>query len=308
MTAGIIGGLLAQKEMKKSTALMRDMQNQAKIAMQQAVDNLKAVGIPDIEAQKIALESPELQGHLEAIKMGESALSDVTVDPRLKLAQMSALKTLQEQGESGLTSQDRMVYNQLRSDLTSQEQARQSSILQNMAQRGTMDSGNQLAQQMLSSQASSRLAQEQGDRLAAQSAQARLAALAQAGQLGGQIRSQDFDEQAKQASAIDAIKQFDITNQTNTQAKNLAEKQRVSEAGTTTRNAQEQYNKGLIQQKFQNELAKSQSISNALTGQAQNFNQQGQKEVEIGQAKAEGWAKTGEGFDKTVTSIMGAKK
>lgn len=51
-----------KSEMKQANALMRD--NIAK---------LEALGVPTIEAQKIALESPELVDMLVAEQMGPSA-------------------------------------------------------------------------------------------------------------------------------------------------------------------------------------------------------------------------------------------
>jgi hypothetical protein len=68
----------------------------------------------------------------------------------------------------------------------------------------------------------------------------------------------------------------------NTQAKNaamaqnLSEKQRVSDANTATRNQQQQYNKSLQQQDFENKYKKAGGVSTGLNNQALGYQQAGQ--------------------------------
>ena len=62
-----------KSQMKEANQLMRDQ-----------VARLEAIGIPTIEAQKIALETPELVDLLEAEQLGPSAQESVQFDPRLR--------------------------------------------------------------------------------------------------------------------------------------------------------------------------------------------------------------------------------
>jgi hypothetical protein len=87
-----------KKEMKQANALMRDN-----------VARLEALGVPTIEAQKIALQSPELVGLLEAEALGPSRFEEVSMDPRLQAAQMAALEGITGVTEAGgLDAQSRL--------------------------------------------------------------------------------------------------------------------------------------------------------------------------------------------------------
>ena len=87
-----------KSEMKEANKLMRDN-----------VARLEAIGIPTIEAQQIALSSPELVGVLEAEALGPSRFEQVTMDPRLQAAQMAALEDVAAFSESGRDAQSRLT-------------------------------------------------------------------------------------------------------------------------------------------------------------------------------------------------------
>jgi hypothetical protein len=237
--------------------------------MEQAKLALEKVGIPPMEAQKIVLERPELVGRLIAEELGPSAMEDIGVDPRLKGAQMDVLAGFQELTETGLAPEDMAAYRQLGRTGAREEQARQRAILQGMQQRGTLDSGAQLAAQLASSQGAAERRQQEGERIAAEAAAARRSALAQTGQLGSQIRGQQFSEAAQKAQASDIINKFNVANRQQVAGQNLAERQRIAEAQAASRNQQQLYNKQLIQQQFQNEMAKQGGIAGAYSGTAQ---------------------------------------
>lgn len=301
VVGGIMGNMMSSSAKKKADQ-----------AIQKALAELKSINLPDTEKMKLALESPEVQGILQpymqqAEQLASTAQEQITTDPRLRQAQMQALETMSKMGTEGLTATDRAALNQARRQTAGDEQARQASILQNMAQRGVGGSGMELAAKLSSSQESADRASQESDRTMAMAQQRMLAAISGAGELGGQIRGQEYGEQSDLARARDAIAQFNLQQRAATQSanvgqlneaqlRNLAEKQRVSEAGVSTRNRQQEYNKQLEQQRFNNEMQLKQAIANAQLGQAGSFQAQARDTAGM-------WQGIGSGVG---TGLMGA--
>lgn len=293
----VAGGLIGQE-------MSREDNERYKRAMNEALQMLAGVNLPDTEKMRLALESPQVQGILQpyqeqAQQLGPTAQEGITLDPRLRQAQMQALETLSKMGKEGLTAEDRMALNTVRRSVAGEEQSRQKAILQQMAERGVGGSGVELAARLQSSQSSADRAGQESDRLLAMAQRRMLEGVTQAGQLGGQIRGQEYGEQADVARAKDTIQQFNalqragvgqrnVSGLNQAQAGNLANAQRVSEAGVSTRNAQQQYNKQLEQQKFENEMRKAQAMASAKMGQGSMYQQQAQ-------GTAAKWAGIGKG-------------
>lgn len=252
----------------------------ARDAMSEATGAFRDIKVPTIEEQKIALQLLESQGKLtpeleQEILLNPSAMEGIVADPEGKQAQLSALKSLKEIGATGLNATDRQALNQIRSEVSQQDKARTDAILQNAAQRGMGGSGSELAAKLASAQAATELAARQGDNLAAQAQQRSLQAIAQSGTLGGDLRSQQFNEEAKVATAKDAINQFNQQNRASVQqrnvgskntaqAANLAEQQRIADQNINFKNQQEMHNKALAQQQFQNSLDRAKGLSGQL--------------------------------------------
>lgn len=282
-------------------------------AIGEAVENFRKIEVPTVEQQRIMLEMLQSQGVLtpeleQEILSKPTKFEEVSTDPLLREAQMNALKSLQEVGQAGLTAEDRAQVNQLRREVNREEQAKQAQILQSMAQRGAAGSGMELAARLSSAQASADRAAQESDRLAANALQRQLQAVAQSGQLGGSIRGQDFGEQAQKASAIDAINLFNtqtqqgvqtrnIGSKNEAQLRNLQEKQRISDTNVGLRNQQEQHNKALYQQRFQNEIAKAGGMSGSLQAQSQAF-------ANKAQGTADFYSGIGKGVDQGIMSAI----
>jgi hypothetical protein len=252
-----------RSEMKEANRLMRDN-----------IARLEAIGIPTIEAQKIALESPELVGLLEAETLGPSQFEDVQMDPRLQSAQLAALEGITGVAETGLGAEDRLALEEIKRQAAGQAQAQRATTLQQMEERGMGDSGASLIAQLSSGQQAADTAAMQGMRQAAQAQQARMAALGQQGSMAAQMQGQQLGLAGQKASAADAIAQFNTQQRMGVQSQNLAARQGIANQGTATRNQQEMYNRGLIQQQFQNEIAKAGGVTGAQSNLAQQMQQQ----------------------------------
>jgi len=289
LVSNVVGGNKAADAAREgryaSDAKMAESQRLA----EESVQELEAMGIPSIEAQKIVLQKPEFAGLQDYIIQKSSAMEEISTDPRLAKAQMDALESMREIGDGGgLTESERAQQFLMQRQAAGSEQARQKSILQDMAERGAGGSGAELAARLSSSQnAAERNAMAQAQ-LAGQAQQRALQAMTQGGAMAGKMQAQQFGQDAQKASAADAISRFNTANQMNTQARNLAARQSQYDAETRLSNQQEMANKSLIQQDYQNRLQKQQSIANARAGQQQGLQQQASNALSAAQNRADG--------------------
>jgi hypothetical protein len=213
---GLIGGLFAgKKEQEKAERLARE------------VDAIIAdLGLPPNTAKPLLLEKFKLAGiytpELEqSIDLKESEAGKVQEDPSLRESQMGALRLMAQRADAGLTAQDRAAFNKLRNEVAAQEQGRQKSIIQEMQARGQGGSGAELAARLLSSQAATNRAAQEGDDIAAAASRNALEAAARYGTMSGEIRRQDFETASKIAEAKDLRNRMLYENSVNMQQRNV---------------------------------------------------------------------------------------
>lgn len=272
--AGLFGGDSGKKEMKEANKLMRDN-----------IARLEAIGIPTIEAQRIALQSPELVGLLEAETLGPSRFEEISMDPRLQAAQMAALEDITGIAEAGgLDAQTRLNLEEGLARAAGAEQAR----LQQLKEDPTLGQGQRLALQSQAVQGTGQSARNVALQSAAQAQQARMAALGQQANLASGIQQQQLGLAGQKASAADAIAQFNTQQRMGVQSQNLSAKQAMENQRIATANQQEMYNKALIQQKFQNEMAKATGVTGQQTNLANLYGQQAASAQQAQQAMTSG--------------------
>lgn len=284
IAAPIIGGIAGN--------LLSKGDRDAALAMQQqALQNIQNVNTPDIEKMKLALQQYQNLGQLtpemeKAIAQKDSEMKSIQVDPRLRNAQMQALQSLQKVGAGGLRPEDIAAITQVKNAVAQQDKANQEAILQNMQQRGIGGSGNELAARLMSSQNAANRASDQDMNVAGQASQRALQALAQSGNMGQSMETTQFGEAAQTANAQDIINRYNAMNaqqvanqnvavKNAAQAQNLANAQSIANQNVGLNNQQQQYNTGLQQQQFQNQLSKAQAgvapsnnVSNAYMNNA----------------------------------------
>jgi hypothetical protein len=196
------------------------------------------------------------------------------MDPRLQAAQMAALEDVSGLAKTGLGAEDIAALNQIRRQAAGMAQAQKATTLQQMQERGLVDSGASLVAQLQAGQAASDMAAQQGDRLAAEAAAARRQALGQQASMASQMSQQQLALAGQKASAADVINQFNTQNRQNVAAQNLAARQNIANQQAATKNQKEIYNIGLIQQQFQNQMAKATGVTGAQTNLANIYGQQ----------------------------------
>lgn len=279
---------------------------------QNALASLQGVDLPSVEEMQIQLQEMIQQGTItpeaaQTILMERSSMNEIETDPALKQNQLDALNSLVSLAqEGGMTDQDRANLSKIKTDENTNARGQREAILQSAQSRGLGGSGIELMN-ALQNQQNSATRQSQRDMDVAGQAQARaLESLQQAGNLSGNMQNQSFNQQAQVANANDAISKFNAANQqqqvnTNTAARNaaqvanLGEKQRIADANTQMKNQQQQYNKGLLQQDFQNRIQKAGGIASQNQALAAQNTAQGAQNLALIGGLVESGAKAASG-------------
>jgi hypothetical protein len=281
------------------------------------IGRYERIKVPTVEEQRLILEefksagllTPELQ---KVVLQGDSGLKEIQEDARLREAQLGALTKLQQVAdEGGMTLQDRARMAQIQGEVDQSDRGNREAIMQGMQRRGAGGSGQELAALLSSSQASTNRHSNEALNVQAEAQKRALDALMQSGQLGGQIRNQDWQVNSDKARAQDAINQFNTSLQNNvnssntdrvnqSRASNLANKQSLMNQNTQLNNQQQQYNKELIQQRYKNELAKVDGISGVSRDLAG-------LDVQRGKDQAAMWGGIGQGVGQIYSSYQNGK-
>lgn len=241
---------------------------------------------PELYQEVVSL-NPELES---AVSLGPSEMAGIATDPGLRNTQLKALNRLSEIGDAGgMDAQFMADSNQVLTDVNAANQGREGAIQQNLATRGLSGGMSELVARNMSAQnASNQHAQSALD-LKAQAEQRALQSLMQSGQLAGQMQGQDFNQASSKAQAADSIARFNAANtqdvnsrnvqtRNDAQRSNAQNKQNVANQNTGLKNQAQQYNLGLSQQQYENELRKRGLISGAAQGQAQSSAQNAQNQ------------------------------
>lgn len=246
-----------------------------------AADIIAGTELPDIEAMKLKLQQLVEQGQLspeeaQTYFQQQSDMNNISLDPRYKNAQLDALSSLQNiSDEGGLNANMRSQLNDIQTDEDTHARGAREAILQNAQARGIGGSGVELLNNLTNAQDSATRASNRGFDVAAQAQQNALQSLQAAGQLGGQLQGQEFNQQSQIANANDSINRFNTQNQQGVQnsnvaarnaaqEKNLTNKQSVANSNVDLANKEQQYNNELVQQNFQNQLSKNSATANAI--------------------------------------------
>lgn len=251
----------------------------------EAISLLKGQAAPTVDQLSYKIDNLVQQGVItpeqaKTFLMDKTAMEGISVDPRLKAAQMGALSSLQEIGSNGgLTAMDRAKLESALSRVGQESRGAREAILQRQAEMGRSGTGLELAAQLQNQQDSATRASQEGLDTAALAEQRALDAIAQAGALGGQMRSQEFGEQSDVASAKDALQKFNlehlraneeanVNRRAAAAAANLTERQRIADKNVEISGQNRKSVADANQQAFEDEMEKRKAIAEALSGKA----------------------------------------
>jgi hypothetical protein len=289
----LIGGFLGQGDRNASDAAFNRM-----------IQEIESLELPDIEKQKLALEmiqsagvySPEMQ---QLFELGPSKIEGISLDPRYKDMQMNALSQMNEIATKGMTEADAALLEMVRRKAAGEAEAKTQQALMRNQSRGFGGAGENLIAMLTSAQAGADRQQQAALEEAARSAQARLQATGQLGNMAGQQEQQAWQMAMNKADRQDAVAKMNMEAKRQTDAANVGARnqaaytkwqndQSIASQNTALRNQEQQYNKQLEQQKFQNELAKRQAMAGMYGKQADRYQQRASD-------TAAGWGQIGRG-------------
>ncbi len=261
--------------------------------LEQAIAALQAVNVPSI-AQ---LTLPELQKYVQAGVLTPQQYQAISADPNAYQsiasqadqsgvnAQKSALQELGgivQAGGSTPINQANLLNNVNQTNQAMQ--AARGGIEENAQQRGVAGGGLEFISKLMNEQSNAQNANTGAVNAAADNARLALQAMTQQGQLGGQMQGQANQQAQAQAQAAQQIAEYNsqlqsAANQYNTQNANAAQEanlgvaQGVSDKNVGNQNYRTQYNAGLPQQQYQDQMQKAQGIAGAY-GNLGNLKQQ----------------------------------
>lgn len=300
LVSGIIGANSAKKGRKQAAA-----------ASAAAYAELTKIGMPPDLSKEIILKQFQSEGILtpeleQEINLQSSQVAQIKEDPSLRNDQMDVLNTLGGVSRGGLRTEDRAAYNELRSKVQQDAEAKRQQILQSMQARGQSGSGNELMAQLQSAQASADTASSGADNLAAEASRRALEALSQRANLAGSVRTQDASADEMRARAIDDRNQFLYRNSVDRQRQNIGNKN-TAQADNLT-NAQNLSNKNTAQaneESLRQSQAKRDYFDDQFrlaTAKANALNQQGSMAQSAGQAKANSYSSLGNALAQGVAA------
>jgi hypothetical protein len=270
----IIGGFAsrgerqaAEEAQKKALAIIEQLGAGPDLARKIYLDQFQSAGVLTPEIEK-------------AVTSVTSKVSQIKEDPRFKEAQLKALSALQERGQLGYTPEERLEMMQQQRAAEREAGAQRAGILEGLRARGLGESGAGLRAQL---QSADELAERQmmlGQQRSAQASQRALQSMVQAGQLGGQIRGQEFDIDRSRAGAEDEMNRFNVANRMTQEQRrvaaenqarqfNLANQQAIMNMNTQAINAERTRQREAEQRMYQNQLAIAQMKSGAASAEAQ---------------------------------------
>lgn len=234
-------------------------------------DFYRGIATPDIKDMQLVLTEYVQQGLMtpeeaEYYAQSPSEFAKIQADPQFKEAQMNALSGLQDYAsEGGLNAQARGRLHDIAKDEGVRERGAREAIMQNANARGVGGSGLEFLSQLKNQQESAGRQSDRDTQVAADAEMRALDALVKGGSMAGDMRGQDFSEQARIAEAMDAINRFNTGNmnqnsQYNVGVRNDAQKynlgmaQDISNNNALMKNKQQQYNKELLQQNYANKM------------------------------------------------------
>lgn len=281
IVGGIVGNIMSAGDREKAQQAMQNAFNIIN-AVQAPPDLSKAILIQQF--QKAGVYTPQLE---QNINVAFSNVANLQENPEGRQAQLSALQGLQQAGRLGETAESRNALLQSLRGINQNTNSQIQSILQNAQARGggVSSSGAALAAQLNAAQAGANQANLTGAQIGANAAQQALSALAQSGQMGTNLRGMDYQTAMAKAQAADQLARFNAQNtmatqQANTQTANqgqlynLGQAQQLSNMNTNAAN-QELYRQAAAKQQYwQDQLNLAAAKANALTGQANYYNNQ----------------------------------
>lgn len=169
------------------------------------------------EAEAVINAARDEYGRIQPEKLEEAAISvlgptemaKIQADPKFKAAQEQGLAQMEEmQAGGGFNNEDRANLNRIRNETARRNTSRNALLREEMQARGIGGSGAELAMRQADNQAAAERESQAGLDTAAQAQKRYFDAIRERTRMAGDMRAQDFGEQAAKAQAQDRINQY----------------------------------------------------------------------------------------------------
>lgn len=156
--------------------------------------------------------TPLTPAEIAQMQAGGTEFDKIRMDPAAMNAWMGALRQMQGvANEGGMDLQSRVAQRQAQAMAAQHEQMQRQAIQQAAANSQRYGGGGELAAQMMAQQGGANSAFMAGSQNAADARNRAIAAMAKTGQMAGDMRGQQFAEQAARAQSQDAINRFNAS-------------------------------------------------------------------------------------------------
>jgi hypothetical protein len=301
--ANLLGTALTTDANTKNQQAWQSLTQQQQQFLRDQLAKIEGVADPNF----ISTLPPQQQLQLEQYMAPILAQSQgVSIDPSDRMAQMDALQRMQGVASGAADSELNASNYKAMQNAAQQQQSQNQAIQQQMAQRGTLGSGQELAAKMQAAQNGANNSQAGMLQAAQNNALERLQGNNQYFQGASGLRGQDTDLASKNA---DIINQFNLANtatrnNVNQMNTNLANQQNLY--NTNQNNAYQQALVNLqnttAQQKYQDQLGRAGMAAGEANNIANNAMSAGQTQGALNSNTASGIA---QGVGNTANSLAG---
>jgi len=248
------------------------------------VEGVQAADYKPIEYERPEYVGDVVAGEANPYTMGNTAMEGISTDPALRGSQMSqiaALERLRDQG--GMTLTDESNLQKIKNAEMGKELSQRQSIMEQARQRGTGGSGMELMAMLQANQAGTNRQSQRDLEIAGMAQDRALQAGGQAAGLAGQVRGQDFSQEAQIAAAKDAASkfnasmlsgtdQFNVGNALRAAQGNQSIRQNVGNIGTENANKSQTMNKYTMPgQQYSDQMARANALANLKSGEANRY-------------------------------------
>jgi hypothetical protein len=265
----------------------------ARAAMQQAYQTLSDMGVAPDLSKEIILEklkssgnyTPQMEQDLGAV---HSLMTSYKEAPEVSKAQMDALQAFKDASRTGMSMTDRLALEEAREASLNAAKADRETALQRLQETHQGGSGAEVLANLAGGQnAMNRLSRENLG-VAANAQKARMDALAQMGNLSGQMRGQNLAYAQATRGAEDTMAKFNAENSMARQQRNVASgnqgqlynlqnQQDIMKYNVEQANKEKQRQVAAKGDQYDRELKRREAMSKALTGQSDYLSKEGDK-------------------------------
>jgi hypothetical protein len=248
------------------------------------MDMFKSIQTP--EEKGIVMAELKAAGTLDPVMeqnilAGDTEMRKISLDPAYKQAQMGALKQLQDLGKSGgLDEMDKANLEAANMKARSEAQGQRQQVAEEMGRRGMSSSGLSMVQSQMAGQSAANAQRGADLQIQGEARRRALEAMLKGGQLAGDIRGQDFNEQSQAAQAQDMLNKFNVSNQLGVQSRNVGAQNTAQASNLSEAQRRLDYNTKLpyeqAQQSYKDKMARASGAAGQSGSLANFYGQQGQ--------------------------------